>query len=186
MLDPSNHLEASAEDLAAAEAEEVELAKRADALVWSTWYDRYYGALYRYAYARLGHQEEAEDIAAQVFVQAIAKIDGYRYRGRPVLAWLYSIARNLVTDRQRRVTRTTRMSAVEPEAPGQVDALIDSIALRNALARLTEDQREVLVLRFWVGLSTQEIASLLARTPASVYSLQVRAVASLRRLIERP
>lgn len=184
MVDP-NHLEASIGELAAAEAEEVELAKRADALVWSAWYDRYYGPLYRYAYARLGLQEEAEDVAAQVFVQAIAKIESYRYRGRPVLAWLYSIARNLVTDRQRRAARTARISDLEPEVSGEMDALIDSVTLRAALARLTEDQREVLVLRFWVGLSTQEIASLLSRTPASVYSLQVRAMASLRRLVER-
>lgn len=68
------------------ESDSVSRAKSRDSSVWAAWYDRYYGNLYRYAYAKLGRREDAEDLASQVFVEALKNIDRFTYRGRPVLA----------------------------------------------------------------------------------------------------
>src|SRR5687768_11958402 len=75
----------------------VRRAKERDAAAWSELYDAYYQVLFRYAFVRLRRREDAEDVASQVFLEAIKGIDGYEDRGRPFLAWFYGIAHNLVT-----------------------------------------------------------------------------------------
>ena len=57
--------------------------------------------VYRYALGRLFCREAAEDVAAATFDRALATIDTYSYRGRPALAWLYGIARNVVNETRR-------------------------------------------------------------------------------------
>src|SRR5688572_10328707 len=78
------------------EEELVASAKAKDGAAWTELYNRHFEQLYRYAYAKLGSREQAEDIAAQVFLNALKSIDQFDYRGKPLLAWLYRIASNLV------------------------------------------------------------------------------------------
>src|SRR5712692_9187588 len=99
---------------AADEGELVRRAKGREAEVWSQWYDQYYSPLYRYAFSRLSSREDAEDIAAQVFVEALKGIGGYKYRGRPILAWLYRIAHNLVAARYRKLSRAGPLAGDGP------------------------------------------------------------------------
>jgi RNA polymerase sigma-70 factor (ECF subfamily) len=73
----------------------VRLARAHDHASWATLFDRYYPVLCRYAYARLGSSAEAEDVASQTFLRAYEAIGRYEYRERPMLAWLYTICRNL-------------------------------------------------------------------------------------------
>jgi RNA polymerase sigma-70 factor (ECF subfamily) len=167
---------------AADEGELVRRAKGREAEVWSQWYDQYYSPLYRYAFSRLSSREDAEDIAAQVFVEALKGIGGYKYRGRPILAWLYRIAHNLVAARYRKLSRAGPLAGDGP-AMHDPEAGLDSLVLREMVRRLTPDQREIITLRFFAGLSTAEIARLLDKKEATVYSIQVRAVAALRRLL---
>ena len=63
---------------------------------WAELYDRHHMQIWRYAYGRTNNRHAADDVAAQVFVEALASIQRYRYKGLPILAWLYGIARNLV------------------------------------------------------------------------------------------
>jgi RNA polymerase sigma-70 factor, ECF subfamily len=165
------------------EAAEVRLAKASDPSAWAAWYDRYYPLLYRYAYARLGSSEDAEDVAAQTFLKAIAAIDRYRHQGKPVLAWLYRIARNLVVDRVRDLNKAQQAESAIPAASGDPQGMVDSIQLRQALQRLTDEQRDVLVLRYMLGMTSREAAEVLGKSEAAVYSLQVRGTAALRRLL---
>lgn len=168
-----------------AEADEVERAKLREPAVWSAWYDRYFPALYRYALARTNRREDAEDIAAQAFLRALESIDRYDYRGRPVLAWLYRITRNLVADRLRREARRPAVSLDSETAaePSGEDLNVRNIELQDALRRLKREHREVLVLRYLVALSNREVAALLGKTETAVYSLQARAAENLRRLL---
>jgi RNA polymerase sigma-70 factor (ECF subfamily) len=143
-----------------AEGAEVRRAKERDASVWSAWYDRYFPVLFRYVLARTGRREDAEDRASQVFVRALESIDRYHYKGRPVLAWLYRIAHNLVADRQRRgkgrsfVPLDSLSISVLPE-----DEVESRMELARALNSLNRAQREIIVLRYQVAMNTQEIGS---------------------------
>lgn len=166
------------------QGEEVRRAKERDPMVWSDWYDRYFSLLYRYVYARTGQREDAEDVASQAFVRAIESIDRYKYQGTPVLAWLYRITHNLLTDRLRReksrnfVPLEALVTAIDGEDQAQLQA-----ELNEALQSLKAEQREVIVLSYLVGLTAPEIAALLGKTEAAVYSLRVRAVGNLRKAL---
>jgi RNA polymerase sigma-70 factor (ECF subfamily) len=149
---------------------------------WAALYDRHHTRIWRYAYARTGDRDEADDLAAHVFAEAVASIGRYRYRGRPFLAWLYGIARNLTAERARRRHREPPRTAAEPHG-GSLEERLDSMELARALEGLTESQREVVVLRFFAGYSTREIAAAMDKREAAIYSLEVRALDSLRRIL---
>jgi RNA polymerase sigma-70 factor (ECF subfamily) len=168
------------------EEEEVRRAKARDETTWGLWYDRYFPTLYRYALARTARREEAEDIAALAFVRALEGIDRYDWRGRPVLAWLYRITHNLVADRNRRSKRRPAVPLDEVTAAelSSLDPDLPRIELHDALVRLKDEQRDVIVLRFLSALSLRETATVMQKTEAAVYSLQVRALANLRKAIK--
>ena len=168
------------------EAEDVRLAKAGNASVWASWHDEYYPILYRYAYARLGSVHDAEDIASQVFLEAWRGIKGYQERGRPVLAWLFGIARHLISRRRRQDRNGTAVSLderAELEAGEGVD-LDDRLALYEALRALKVEYREVLILRFLLDLPLKEVSDLIGKTEAATYSLQTRALTALRGVLQ--
>ncbi len=151
-----------------------------DQAAWAELYDRHHLKIWRYAAARTGDRDAADEIAAQTFTEALGSIGRYRYTGRPVLAWLYRIARNLVGKRARHSVRLVRETG-EQYVSGSPDDLLDAIVLAEAFGRLTSDQREVISLRFVAGYATREIAAMMGRRESAVYSLEARAIAALRR-----
>lgn len=159
----------------------VERLRALDQQAWAALYDRHHLRIYRYAYGRTGSPDVAEDVAAQTFTEALASIRHYQYRGRPMLAWLYRIARNVAAKQARtRRGREIPDGYAEPSG-GAPEEGLDSIVLRDALRRLTAEQREVVALRFYAGYATREIALAMGKRETAVYSLEVRAIAALRR-----
>jgi RNA polymerase sigma-70 factor (ECF subfamily) len=183
------------------DAELARRAKRRDPQAWTEIYERNQHLIYRYARARVSDHEVAEDLASAVFVAAVKGIDSYRHTGKPLLAWLYGIARNVVSQHQRRDARERRhrvslradgsggaeeyvhhrYAAVHPGENGVVAPGVDWTDLKDAIARISDEQREVIILRHFVGLTTDEIAGTLGKKPAAVYSLESRALIALRR-----
>jgi len=157
--------------------------KAGDSQAWGRLFDAYYALLCRYAFARLRSREDAEDVSSQVFVNALEAIQRYQYRNRPLLAWLYTIARNLVSERLRRRTPQTADAWNAPVAT-EID-LAARLDLLNALKALREEQRETVILRFSLGLSIRETAQVMGKSEAAVHSLQVRALQNLRLRVNR-
>ncbi|HYY87513.1 MAG TPA: sigma-70 family RNA polymerase sigma factor [Chloroflexota bacterium] len=154
-------------------------------------YSRYSPRVFGYLYQRLnGNVEEAEDLTAEVFAKVYEKIDGYQVQGAPLSSWLFRIAHNRLIDSVRRRPRQTQVPLdVAPQMPaGPVFQGIDqAVALEQikvGLARLTEEQRQVIVLRFLEGKSLAETAAIVNRNEDAVKKLQARGLASLRRGIE--
>lgn len=159
----------------------VERLRALDQQAWAELYDQNHAQLWRYAYARSSNRDTADDVAAQVFTEALSSIHRYRYTGRPILAWLYRIARNLAAKQARQQRqRAAPDSSAEPSG-GSLEDGLDAIVLADALERLTADQREVVALRFYAGYSTREIALAMGKREPAIYSLEVRAIAALRR-----
>lgn len=154
-----------------------------------------------YCRARLGgpgrRGGRADDIAREVCVAVVAALPGYRMQGRPFLGFVFAIASQTVIDAHghalgdrsepvtavpetREVPETGKVTDGPPhgarhaDMPGQVERL---------LARLPDDQREVLMLRIAVGLSVQETADAVGTTPAAVRVAQHRALAGLRKFL---
>ncbi len=191
-----------------AEAGLVQRAKERSADAWTDIYEQHQPRLFRYVLARVGDRETAEDLTATVFLEAIKSIDSYVSRGRPLLAWLYTIARNVVTYHhrsqfrkraareaagvlpgpllsllaRRSPERAADRPAAEPPAEGaDPGTLVEGWDLRRAISRLSADQREVIILRHFVGLTTPEVARVVGKHERAVYSLQARAIKALRR-----
>jgi RNA polymerase sigma-70 factor (ECF subfamily) len=160
------------------------LARAHDHATWAILFDRYYPVLCRYAYARLGSAAEAEDVASQAFLKAYEAIGRYEYRRRPLLAWLYTICRNL-TNRRRRSSwpRSISIGLEQADDAAEDTCGIDfanRLDLMEAVLKLKEQQRDVVLLRFSLGMSLRETASVLNTTETAVHSLQTRALANLR------
>ena len=99
------------------EAELIRRAQKGDTAAFSEIYRRCQPAIYRYVVLRVGSAATAEDLTSEVFVRLVDKIDRFKYRGRPLLAWLYTIARNLVADHPRRAGRYTTVPLDEQPLP---------------------------------------------------------------------
>lgn len=175
------------------EARLIRQAQRGDAQACAVLYDRHYDAVYRYCYYRLGDGHAAQDVAGEVFVRMVEKLDTFRPRGRPLLAWLYTIARNLVTDRYRQQGQANEVAleaavplADDGDGPDRLaDRRLEAECLSLALAHLTEDQRQVILLKFMENLSNAQVACVLDKSEGAIKSLQHRALAALRRAIEK-
>lgn len=168
----------------------VERARAGDAEAFGLLYDRYHAPVFRYLAARVRDRAEAEDMAAEVFVEVAQRIGRFRGGGPDFVSWLFTIARNDVRDRLRRARRRVVEPVEEPPPAGEVEDPVDSVALRleadrvrGALEALTDDQRQVLLLKFAGGLSNAEVASVLGKPVGAVKSLQHRALAAMRRLL---
>lgn len=152
-------------------------------------YERYYNGVYRYIYYRIGEQVLSEDLTMEVFVKAMEAIDTFSFRGVPFSAWLYRIASNLVVDHFRRQPSQSAFSLEEKlvatlEQPTTaLESEFTHHALRRALSELTDDQQQVVILKFVDGLSNLEVAQILGKTEGAVKSLQHRALASLGRVL---
>jgi RNA polymerase sigma-70 factor, ECF subfamily len=142
-----------------------------------------FGELYRlyyrpmYTLARFYLPQQAEDIVAETFVRAWGAVDRYRDIGRPFVAWLYAIERHIVSDELRARKRVEPRDEL-PDEPQFVDH-DDRLMLAMGLERLPNTQRRVVELRYLVGLTHQEIATLLRKSVGAVKAIRWRALRNL-------
>ena len=166
----------------------VQRAKDRSPTAWAQIYDAHYQQLYRYCFARTSDAATAADLASKTYLEALEGIDRFVYRGRPLLAWLYRITRNLVSDHLRAARRESEAlqqaaSVLQPHDPGPASIVGDQQDVQHALRRLTDDQQQVIALRYFSGCTTREIADAMGRSERAIYSLEVRALAALRRIM---
>ncbi len=132
----------------------------------------------------------AEDIASQVFLKAWENLDRYQIGKSPFIAWLYTIARNQVIDHYRTFKDTVQLDEALQIADGErppdeeVQATFDIEVIRDALELLTEDQQQVIILKFVSGLTTEEIARQLEKREGAVRALQMRGLQTLAKYLE--
>lgn len=154
-------------------------------------YERYYDRVYRYCRTRTQTHEDSADLTQQVFVQAFHNLRRYRPRGSSFAAWLFRIAHNLAIDASRRRRHHTIPWNDVPEMEALVarEAGPEEIALRNdelarlrvALNGLTPDQRDILALRFAVGLSVREIAAVIGKSEPATQMRLWRTLKAIRK-----
>lgn len=160
-------------------------AARANPRAFAPLYRRYIGPIYGYCHLRLGSREAAEDATSEVFLKALAGLEGYR--DGAFAAWLYRIARNVVVDAYRRRRWVPMEEAADmPDRALGPDAVAiarsEAEALRRALARLAEDQRAAIELDL-AGWTGPQIAAALGRSPGAVRVLRYRAHRRLRAIL---
>jgi RNA polymerase sigma-70 factor, ECF subfamily len=164
---------------------------RRDIAAFAALYDRYLQAVYRYLYVRLGQRTEAEDLAEQVFLNAWQAIHRFQWQGKPFLAWLYQVAHNVLVDHLRRRRPSASIDGLaaiqslsDESASTELARVVDADLLSNALGQLTEDQQQVILLRFVGDLKAAQVARIMNKDEGAIRALQVRALLGLRRVLE--
>jgi RNA polymerase sigma-70 factor (ECF subfamily) len=171
-------------------ADAVEAAAAGRESGWDVLFDRFYPVVLRFAMARLGDHDAAEEVAQEVFVAAVASIGTLRERREPAVeAWFIRITRYKAVDRLR------RRAAPENQVPENVASADDPAAtatnrveaeeVRRAMDELTEDQREILIRRFVLDQSLEDVATGTGRRVGAIKSMQHRALATLSKQLPR-
>lgn len=148
-------------------------------------YDRYVERIYAFVYRRTSNVESAEDLTAATFEAAMRNINRYQWKGTGIAAWLYRIARNKVVGHYRRRRIADSLGAIwqrQLPAPRRADfaeQFETNDWLITAYQQLSARDREVIALRFFEGLSSDEAARALGCSKSNLY---VRLHRALRRL----
>jgi len=153
-------------------------------------FEDHFDQIMRYVSARVNNFADAEDLAGEVFVKATASIDKYVERGAPVQAWLFKIAHNLVIDYSRRKSKIEFVPIEGMQADsgenveGEAETKIEFDRVVKALDQLTDDQRQVIELRFLGELNSEETAKVMGKKGGTVRQVQSVALNKLRQILK--
>lgn len=168
------------------EASLIRSARSGDAAAFGRLYDAAVERIYRYIFFRVTDVETAQDLTSEVFLKAWQNLRRYR-PGGPFVAWLYTIARNTVIDhyRTRRPSVSLDQTVIKQDAglDEELDLQYDVETLQEAMRHLTEEQREVLTLRFIAELDTPAISRQMRKSEGAIRALQMRALQALARVM---
>jgi RNA polymerase sigma-70 factor, ECF subfamily len=147
-------------------------------------------------YLRARRADQPEDLTGEVMLQVVRDIATFGGTHERFRSWVLSIAHNRLIDearyRARRPVVPTDTAELEPDADPRDDpahTLLESVELHDAVALLdplTDDQREVILMRVVAGLSVRETARALGKRPGAIKALQFRALERLRRHLPEP
>jgi RNA polymerase sigma-70 factor, ECF subfamily len=179
------------ETSANAEEQWVKRAVLGDAEAFSQLYNAYVDRIYRFLFFKVSDHQTAEDLTSQVFLKAWQSLGKYRRRELHFSAWLFQVARNTVIDHYRTQRKTESLetaAATMPDPEANVNQIVDHRLTRewlwSKLDRLTDDQREVIILKFIEGLSTREVAEIMDKQQGAIRALQMRALQALADMVE--
>lgn len=159
-----------------------------DPEVISDVHNRFYPAVYRFLCFRLGYQEAAEDLAAEVFVCLLEALHSGRGPEKNLRGWLMGTASHLANDYYRKkysrpqVEITEQTGADGEDDPYYVAEQRENFrSVRARMEKLTDEQQQVLALRFGSGYSLEETAEAMGKKANAIKALQYRALEALRR-----
>ena len=175
-------------------------AAQADPARFEALYRKYVAQVYSYAIYELHDAHEAEDVTARTFLSALADLPRFQERASAAdgegastfRVWLFRIARNAIAERRRTMRRRPQTDLAAAAAmPAAVDVEAETVrrdeaaAAWRAVARLDDDRRQAIVLRFVHELTTAEMAGVLDRSEGAVRVLLHRALRSVARDLGR-
>lgn len=173
----------------------VERAIARDRQAFEELYRLYFERIYRYCRLKVGNPTDAEDVTAAVFLSAWRGIERFSPKHEASFSsWLFRLAHNALIDRYRRARPTLTLEEALDESPMEDVTLSPEAALewrmtladlQRALQSLTEEQREVVLLRFVEGLSAREVGDIMGKQEGTVRGMQFRALEALRRALVR-
>ena len=153
-------------------------------------YEEHYGAVYNYVYRILLHRQNTEDVVSETFLKAMRTFDRYDARKASVLGWLCGIAHNCAVDFLRAHAVRQSLSVEElADLPADARNVWDTDSpeyeARELLRRLRADERELLTMRYWLGLSEREIGQALGITEKAVSARFRRLLEKCRKLVNQ-
>ncbi len=164
-------------------------AQAGDAEAFARLYERMVDRIYRYIFFRVPDDATADDLTSEVFMRMWEHLPRYRPETTTILSWVYTIAHNAVIDYYR-VHKTTQplddirmLSSPEPLPAEQSETRFENQTVRQAMQYLTDEQRDVLTMRFIDGMETHEIAIRIRKSEGAVRAVQMRGLHALARVL---
>lgn len=151
----------------------------------------YYGRLYRYMAFRVSPEQTAEDLTSELFIRFLSAIRDRHAPPNSLRGWLFGTASNLVKEHYRQQKREnwdpldTGITNRGPTPDQLTEEAMTKAQLKDAMAQLTEEQQQVLALRFGFEMPMAQIAEALNKSEGSVKMLQTRAIAGLTRHLRK-
>ena len=181
---PSTPEESPTDAFPPGSAEDLEIEKkwlllaRIDPEKFEFFFDKYHDRIFHFAFWRTGDEELAADITNTVFAVAWQKLSKFRWQGYTFGAWLFQLARGEIANalRKRRNWREQEFQAGEDDRPdGETPEKIleqksDQDLINNCLDRMNKVRHEIFVLHYWVGLRTNQVATVMKIPPSTVRS----------------
>ena len=165
-------------------------ARERDPAALATIYDLYAPKIYAYIYRHIREPQRAEDLTSTVFLKMLESLDKDNFAKDKLQSWLYRIAHNVIVDdvryQQRRPAQPlfdTLATPAETDPDQLVGDKLHREMVWEAIQQLTEDQRDVIILRFGEGMTAPQVARILGKTEEAVRALQRRALANLRKIL---
>jgi RNA polymerase sigma-70 factor (ECF subfamily) len=180
------------DDSLADERELVDRARDGDAAAQGALFDLFWPKIVRYTYSHCGNQQDAEDLASEVFLRMVEAIGRFQWREKvPFTAWLFRIARNQVVSHYRRQSSAVPLpddgvgdpvASDDPEEAVELQLEVDEVY--RAAEELPWLQQEVIRLRFAADLSLADTARILEKRENNIKQLQHKAIARMRQLLD--
>jgi RNA polymerase sigma-70 factor (ECF subfamily) len=152
-------------------------------------YLEHFDRIYSYLHMTVGNRHDAEDLTTQTFLRMLESIRKFQWGTAPFSAWLFRIAHNLAMDHFRARRRwqpeeeVPEPEQVESSAEEEALKILSSESMFDLIEQLSDEQRQVLILKFVFDFSNLEAATVLDKTEGAVKSLQHRALASLQKYV---
>jgi RNA polymerase sigma-70 factor (ECF subfamily) len=169
----------------------VDAAKQGERVALEELYLIHFDRIYSYLHVTVGNRHDAEDLTTQTFLKMLESIGKFRWGTAPFSAWLFRIAHNLAMDHFRASKRWQLEEDVpEPDPDESTSAearafdSIDRKSMLELIDDLSNEQQQVLTLKFLFGFSNGEAATILGKTEGAVKSLQHRALVTLHKKLE--
>lgn len=156
-------------------------------------FETYFKRVYNYIYYRVNCNYTAEDLTSKVFEKVMLKIESYSEEKSSFEVWLFAIARNVLNDHFRSLKRHKLFSLdsigyIVSRQPGPEDKVIaeeTNDKLLNCLKTLTEDERNLIALKFGASLKNNEIAEIIGKNSSNVGVMLFRTIKKLKSQMER-
>ena len=163
--------------------------RAADAQLIELLHDEHAAAVYGFCLRWTADAQLAQDAVQEVFLRAWKHLPRLDVHHKPVRPWLLAVARNVVTDMHRSQQRRPPTVAddcamARVAAPDELDGVLETWLVAEALQRLTPEHREVLVQAHWLGRSVAETAAALDIPPGTVKSRTYYALRALRAALD--
>jgi RNA polymerase sigma-70 factor (ECF subfamily) len=150
----------------------------------------HFDRIYSYLHMSVGNRHDAEDLTTQTFLKMLESIKRFRWQSVPFSAWLFRIAHNLAMDHFR-ATRRWQPEEEVPEPRGEMEPSAEAAAFQSIgrqsmlelIENLSQEQKQVLTLKFVFNLPNAEVGLILGKTEGAIKSLQHRALVSLQKRV---
>ncbi len=171
----------------------VQRAQQGDRQALAALYDSYQTRIFRYVRVRIYDQQLAQDLTGEIFLHMMENLSKYRVmEGVPFSAWLYRLAHNHLINHFRKDNNQVYepLALLDERADGDdnpalaVEKRLELQRVREALEQIDISHREVVVLRFLLGMSIAEVAAALEKSVPAVKALQYRGILTLQALLK--